>query len=71
MDCPVLSTCAFFTDRLRSMPTTAAVLKQRYCRSDHEHCARWMVREQLGGDAVPGDLFPHELQRVPAVLRGE
>jgi len=68
MDCPALATCPFFADRLQNMPSTSELLKQRYCRSNYERCARWVVREKLGKEKVPPDLFPHETARMRAIV---
>ena len=68
-DCPVLNTCPFFTDKLKNMPKTADLLKDRYCRNRHEVCARWIVRGRAGPEHVPSDLFPHQADRANALLR--
>ena len=67
-DCPVLDACPFFADKLRNMPKTADLLKDRYCRSRHEVCARWVVRERAGPDKVPNDMFPHQADRANKLL---
>jgi hypothetical protein len=68
MNCPALAACPFFADRIQNMPSTAQLLKQRYCIEDYERCARWMVREKLGKQAVPLDLFPHDTARAREIL---
>jgi hypothetical protein len=52
------------------MPSTSELLKQRYCRGTYDRCARWVVRDKLGKEKVPLDLFPHETARAPAMLAG-
>ena len=69
-DCIVLATCPFFADKLRNMPSTANMLKERYCRDEFELCARFLVLQKAGSDNVPADLFPHERERVEEILRG-
>jgi hypothetical protein len=68
-DCPVLSACPFFAGKLKNMPKTADLLKDRYCRSRHAVCARWVIREGAGPDKVPEDLFPHQADRANKMLR--
>jgi hypothetical protein len=68
MACPVLSACPFFADRITNMPSTAELLKRRYCWADYERCARWAVRQKLGKETVPRDLFPHETARAEAIF---
>lgn len=68
VDCDCLPSCPFFTGRMRNMPATAEVLRQRYCRGDWSSCARCIVAEALGRETVPADLFPHELDRARRLL---
>ena len=68
-DCPVLNTCPFFADKLKNMPKTADLLKDRYCKSRHTVCARWVVREAAGPEKVPEDMFPHQADRANELLR--
>ena len=68
-ECTVLANCPFFADKLRNMPSTANMLKERYCRDDYELCARFVVREKAGKEHVPADLFPHERERAEEILR--
>ena len=68
MQCVCLEQCPFFNDRMKNMPTTASVLKQRLCMSGWQACARHMVFEVLGREAVPSDLYPDEVDRARAIL---
>lgn len=69
MDCECLTTCPFFNDRMKNMPALSNILKARYCRGDWASCARCMIVQELGRDAVPGDLFPDETERAKEILR--
>ena len=69
-DCEVLTKCPFFSGKLEKMPSTAELLKKRYCRDEYRSCARWMVRAAIGGDKVPGDLFPNQNERVARLIVG-
>jgi hypothetical protein len=61
-DCECLERCVFFQGQMASMPATAEVARQRYCRGDYTRCARYVVYKALGREHVPGDLFPNELE---------
>lgn len=69
-DCPRLAKCPFFNDQMADMPSMAGIIKQRYCRTDNTHCARFMVAEALGPEAVPSDLYPSQVDRAKAILEG-
>ncbi|TLM70148.1 MAG: hypothetical protein FDZ70_09330 [Actinobacteria bacterium] len=68
MDCICLPACPFFNDRMKNMPSMSEVLKQQFCKGDWSSCARCMVFEALGREAVPPDLFPDETDRARAIL---
>jgi hypothetical protein len=59
-DCEAIPRCLFFNDHMASMPTAAALVKERYCRGEFGLCARYMVRAALGAAAVPETLFPNQ-----------
>lgn len=71
MECECLPECPFFHDRMKHMPTTAEVLKQRYCRGDSGACARCLIVKALGREAVPADLFPHEVDRAQRLIAAQ
>lgn len=66
--CPSLEKCPFFHDRMDSRPATSEMMKKRYCHDDNSSCARWMVSSSLGKQAVPTDLFPHQVDRAKELL---
>ncbi len=68
MDCLCLEKCPFFNDRMKNMPSMSEVLKQQFCKGDQSACARYMVFEALGREAVPPNLFPDETDRARAIL---
>ncbi len=68
-DCPSLPKCPFFNDRMANRPAMVAMMKRNYCQTDNSQCARWQVAQAKGGAAVPSDLFPNELEKVPALVR--
>jgi hypothetical protein len=69
-DCELLPTCLFFNDKMATMPSTATLVKDRYCRGDNSQCARYVVYKRLGRPKVPTDLFPNEAQRANKIIAG-
>ena len=67
-DCAKLAKCVFFNDHMPNMPSMASLYKQRYCRSEYDKCARFVVASKLGGDKVPGDLFPNDQDRAQKLI---
>jgi hypothetical protein len=68
IDCEMLPSCPFFNETLPNMPAMAEYLKTLYCRIDFNKCARYMVRQALGKEKVPIDLFPDELERAKRLI---
>jgi len=67
-ECELLGSCIFFNDKMANMPTTAELMKNRFCRSNKLECARYMVYQQLGRPKVPPDLYPNEVERAKAII---
>ncbi len=66
--CPGVSTCPFYMDRMAAMPTMAGMMKRHFCLDDYSHCARLMVKEKLGKERVPADLYPNQSVRAKQLL---
>lgn len=67
-DCEVLSMCAFFNDTMQEMTAIASMYKRKYCQGDNADCARHMVRNALGKQYVPADLFPNQQDRARRII---
>ena len=67
MSCPNLPRCPFFNGRMEGMPSMASMMKKRYCEGDHTACARFRACAVLGSPGVPMDLFPNQVERLPAL----
>lgn len=68
-ECDFIAVCPFFNDQLENMPGTAKLYEKTTCRGDFESCARFIVRNALGPDAVPRDLFPNDRERAEKLIR--
>ena len=66
--CSKLEKCPFFNDIMSNMPAESDSIKQQYCLNHFESCARKLVSDMLGSEAVPSDLFPHENYRAVELL---
>lgn len=67
--CRLLEQCAFFNDKMNDMPSTAKIIKTRYCwEGGNSPCARYLVFEKLGMDKVPQDLLPNQIDRMEEIL---
>ncbi|MBN8217897.1 MAG: hypothetical protein J0L75_14735 [Spirochaetes bacterium] len=69
-DCECLPKCIFFNDKMAQRPATAEMMKTQYCKTENGQCARYLVFKAKGGSAVPGDLFPKQVDRARALLAG-
>jgi len=67
-ECERIQTCPFFNDKMKNMPATAELMKDKYCRGDFASCARYMVLKALGKEKVPSDLFPNETDRARRII---
>lgn len=66
--CECLEGCPFFNDRMASMPALADMMKNKYCLGDFSICARHIIFEKLGKEAVPADLHPNMMDRANQIL---
>lgn len=67
-NCELISKCIFFNDKMANMPSTANMLKKKYCQGDHTKCARYVVCKALGREKVPGDLTPSQMDKARLLL---
>ena len=68
-DCECLEGCPFFNDRMENMPGLSKIYKRNYCKTDSSKCARYVVFKTLGKPAVPGDLFPNQIEVAEELIR--
>ena len=67
-ECELIARCIFFNDKMAEYPSTASFLKKKYCQEDNSECARYMVFKTLGGEKVPKDLYPHNVERARKLI---
>jgi hypothetical protein len=68
-ECGSLPTCVFFNEKMINMPANAEIMKDNYCRSKYEDCARYIVMKAIGKEKVPPDLFPSDRARAEQLVR--
>ena len=66
--CECLNKCPFFNDKMANMPSMANLIKKKFCESDNTNCARYLVFNAKGKEAVPDDLFPTQIERVKDLI---
>ena len=67
-ECKYAQICPFFNDKLAKMPSLTGLIKKQFCYDDYEKCARFLVRESLGADRTPADLYPNDFERAKRLV---
>jgi hypothetical protein len=68
--CELCDSCIFFNDKMPDMPAVAEFLKDKYCRSGFDACARYRIYKEFGRENVPTGLFPNEEVMVQEIASG-
>lgn len=67
--CEFYKVCPFFTDSLAvNMPSTAKLLKEKYCCDSFKKCARYRVTLDAGEQYVKDSLFPNHEGKAQAII---
>jgi hypothetical protein len=67
MQCDRTGTCTFFNNKLALKPAVLELVKQTFCNSDKNQCARYQMIQ--GGLPVPDDLYPSDINRGRELIR--
>ena len=70
-DCPSLSACPFFNDKMGQKTSMADLYKKKYCAGDNAHCARWMVSSTVGKQFVTPTLYPNQIDVANKIIAGQ
>lgn len=65
-DCPKLTKCPFFNDKMADKPAMANLYKKQFCKGNNDKCARFQVGS--AGKDVPLDLYPNQVDRVKELI---
>ena len=61
MGCTLNGGCAYFEQKhMQQLEGLSSLYRKRYCERDHERCARHMLMQRFGADAVPVDIRPND-----------
>lgn len=67
MSCELTVCCQFFNDNMKNMPKSAEYIKKRLCFGDNEACNRFRIYKEFGGENIPIDLGPDDIEEVKKV----
>ena len=70
-ECEFIDSCPFFQGKLAEKAVEVEELKEKYCRTNNLHCARYMVATAVGKDKVPPDLYPNETDVAYKIIAEE
>ncbi|MBN2848817.1 MAG: hypothetical protein JXP72_10300 [Coriobacteriia bacterium] len=68
--CRHLGTCALASDHAGFSPEFIRIMRTTWCRGSYAECARYRAALIVGPQAVPGNLFPAERERVADLYAG-
>ena len=69
MTCEIVECCQFFQDNMKNLPKTAEYIRNKLCFGDYESCNRYRIFKESGGEDVPFDLYPDDVEAVKKVKR--
>jgi hypothetical protein len=68
-ECEFLPACPFFNDKMKDLPGLTQIYKKKYCLGDEKNnCARLIVRNTLGKEKVPTDLYPNQIEKANMLI---
>lgn len=68
MVCEIFECCQFFTDNMKGMPKAAEYIKNNLCFGNYEVCNRFKIYKEFGGENIPFDLDPDDIEEVKKVM---
>lgn len=66
--CDCLEGCPFFNDKMPIDTGIGKIYKDKYCLSNFNDCARHQVKNKLGKEYVPVNLYPNMLERAKVII---
>ncbi|MFC2155629.1 hypothetical protein ACFLRB_03965 [Acidobacteriota bacterium] len=68
LGCERLDKCPMMNDSKIGTPSDFEKVKEKYCTDNYENCARYMVLSAVGGDFVPNDLLPEQVEKAKEII---
>jgi len=65
--CERLLKCSIVNDSTEGT-VSVEMVKEKYCNNNYSACARYMVLKSVGGDFVPNDLMPEQVERAKEII---
>jgi len=69
MSCELTECCQFFSDHMKNMPMSEEYIKKRLCFGDYASCNRYRIYKEFGGEDIPVDLGPDDIEEVKKVIQ--
>ena len=79
--CESSGECSFFKNEMGQMPSLVKVMKRRYCESDKERCARYMIKQKMHQgytftddsvldkiEADLGTMYPNDQEKATRII---
>ena len=67
--CERFEKCPFYQDKMIIETGVGKVLKKKYCETNKNACARYMVLQAIGPGYVDNTLFPHMKDRAIELIQ--
>jgi methyl-accepting chemotaxis protein len=68
MRCENLAGCPFYNNKMSTDSGLGKLYKEKYCESNKNKCARYMVAKTIGKEYVPIDLYPNMHKRAKKII---
>lgn len=66
--CERLAKCPIVNDVVYGSTADFEKIKTKYCYNNYSECARYMVLAAVGGDFVPNDLLPEQVEKAKEII---
>jgi len=66
--CERLDKCPIVNDSKNGTAADFEKIKEKYCTDNYANCARYMVLTSVGGDFVPNDLLPEQVEKAKEII---
>ena len=67
-ECDCLEGCPFFNDKMPIDSGIGKIYKEKYCLGIFNDCARHKVKEALGKEKVPTNLYPNMFEKADQII---
>lgn len=66
--CEKLPGCPMVKETRGNSPEFCMKIKEKYCNDNNSECARYMIVREVGGDFVPPDLQPDQIEEAKEII---